>query len=83
MCSVGQDLKKFMDEAVTGVVYFSMGSNIKSSEVFKGEKLRAFLEAFEKLKLKVLWKWEGSPMPNQPDHVKTYEWLPQQDLLGM
>jgi glucuronosyltransferase len=42
----------------------------------------AFLEAFSKLKQRVLWKWESDTLPGQPSNVKLGKWLPQSDILG-
>jgi len=71
----------FLDEAPDGVIYFSMGSNLKSSQMPE-EKKQAFLEAFYKLKQRVLWKWETDSLPGQPGNVKLGKWLPQSDILG-
>ncbi len=45
-------------------------------------KRLAFLNAFKKLKLKVLWKWETEQMEGQPDNVMLSKWLPQQEVLA-
>lgn len=76
-----KDLQNFLDEAKEGVVYFSMGSNLKSVQ-FPTEKRDAFLKTFAKLKEKVLWKWEDDVLPGQPENVKLSKWLPQQDILA-
>ena len=76
-----QDIKIFLDEAPDGVIYFSMGSNLNSSQMPEDKK-QAFLEAFSKLKQKVLWKWETDSLPGQPNNVKLGKWLPQSDILG-
>ncbi|XP_069697675.1 UDP-glycosyltransferase UGT5-like [Periplaneta americana] len=76
-----QDLRRYLDEAKDGVIYFSMGSNIKSSDMTESQR-NAFLEAFSKLKQRVLWKWETDSMPGQPDNVKLEKWLPQPDILA-
>lgn len=76
-----EDLKNFLDEAKEGVIYFSMGSNLRSVQ-FPTEKREAFLKTFAKLKQKVLWKWEDDVLPGQPDNVKLGKWLPQQDILA-
>ncbi|XP_046982684.1 UDP-glucosyltransferase 2-like [Schistocerca americana] len=75
-----KDLQEFMDAATEGVVYFSMGSNIKSADL--SEELRAvFLKTFAKLKQKVLWKFEDDSLPNQPPNLRISKWFPQSDLL--
>jgi len=71
----------FLDEAPDGVIYFSMGSNLKSFQMPEDKK-QAFLEAFSKLKQRVLWKWETDSLTGPPDNVKLGKWLPQSDLLG-
>lgn len=76
-----QDLQQFLDKAKEGVVYFSLGSNLKSKELPE-EKRNAILKSFSKLKEKVLWKFEDDILPGQPPNVKIEKWLPQQDILG-
>jgi len=63
------------------VIYFSMGSNLRSSN-FKNATTKAFLEAFSKLKQRALWKWETDSLPGQPSNVMLGKWLPQSDILG-
>jgi glucuronosyltransferase len=48
----------------------------------KNATTKAFLEAFSKLKQRVLWKWETDSLPEQPSNVKLDKWLPQSDILG-
>lgn len=69
-----------MDDAPDGVVLFSLGSNIKSS-MMAPEKIRQILEAFSKLKQKILWKFEAKNLP-LPHNVRVSDWLPQSDLLA-
>ncbi|XP_049952313.1 UDP-glycosyltransferase UGT5-like isoform X1 [Schistocerca serialis cubense] len=76
-----KDIQKFLDEAEDGVIYFSLGSNVRGSAIPE-EKRLAFLEAFAQLPQRVLWKWEAGSMPGQPDNVMTAKWWPQQDVLA-
>ncbi|KAJ3642483.1 hypothetical protein Zmor_025265 [Zophobas morio] len=76
-----QDLQKFLDGSKEGVIYFSLGSNFRSSEL-PPKKLEAFLNTFAKTKMKILWKWEEDVLPGQPKNVKLGKWLPQQDILA-
>jgi hypothetical protein len=76
-----QDLQEFLDNAKEGVVYFSLGSNMKSS-LLPPEKRQAFLDSFSKLKQQVLWKWEEDTLPGKPTNVRLGKWLPQQDILA-
>jgi len=76
-----QDLQQFMDTAKEGVVYVSFGSVLQGSQVPK-DKLAAMIQAFGKLKEKVLMKWESDTMEDKPDNVMVKSFLPQQDILG-
>jgi glucuronosyltransferase len=70
-----------MDEAKDGVIFFSLGSNVKSSKM-SPEKVKEFLDAFAELSQRVLWKWETDSLPDQPKNVMLGKWLPQNDILG-
>lgn len=75
------DLKKFLDEAPHGVIYFCMGSNIKSKDLGE-ERIKDVLKVFAGLKQKLLWKFEAEELPNKPDNVMIRKWLPQRAVLG-
>lgn len=76
-----KDLQDFLDSSKDGVIYFSMGSNLKSK--YMPEKQRkALLSVFSKLKQKVLWKFEDDNLPGKPSNVKIRTWLPQQSILA-
>lgn len=79
--SLYQDLQTFLDDASDGVIYFSMGSVLRSSHL-PDYKRDAFLEAFSELKQRVLWKWETDALPAQPSNVRVGKWFPQADILG-
>ncbi|XP_049808773.1 UDP-glycosyltransferase UGT5-like [Schistocerca nitens] len=76
-----RDIQNFLDGATDGVIYFSLGSNVKSIALPE-HKRRAFLEAFAQLPQRVLWKWEVDSLPGQPENVMIAKWLPQQDVLA-
>lgn len=75
------DLQKFLDEAEHGVIYFSLGSNIRPKNI-PVEKQAEILNAFRKLKQKVLWKWDDLQVREKPDNVFISRWFPQDDLLA-
>lgn len=75
------DLKEFLDDAKEGVVYFSLGSNLKCSEMPE-EKRDGVLKALSRIQQKVLWKFEADDLLDLPSNVKIAKWLPQQDILG-
>ena len=74
-----QDLKKLMDNAKNGVIYFSMGSNLNSKDL-PDEVKDSLLKMFGSLKQTVLWKFE-EVLPNLPKNVHILEWAPQQAIL--
>ncbi|XP_063226038.1 UDP-glycosyltransferase UGT5-like [Bacillus rossius redtenbacheri] len=76
-----QHLKKLMDEAANGFIYFSLGSNIRS-DALPAERRQVFLDAFSRLPYRVFWKWESDSLPGQPDNVVVAKWMPQRDILA-
>ncbi|XP_069686786.1 UDP-glucosyltransferase 2-like [Periplaneta americana] len=76
-----EDLKNFLDGASQGVIYFSLGTNVRSDKM-SVEKRQIFLDAFSELQdFRILWKWELDELPGQPCNVKVAKWLPQEDIL--
>lgn len=69
-----------MDSAINGAIFFSLGTNLKSSDLSQ-EKITHFLDTFRNIKQKVLWKFE-TELPNLPNNVKIGKWLPQDDILA-
>ncbi|XP_055588576.1 UDP-glycosyltransferase UGT4-like [Uranotaenia lowii] len=75
------DIRRFLDNASEGAIFFSLGSYVKSADMPK-DKLKAFFEVFRNLKQKVLWKFEDESMRNVPKNVMVRKWLPQSDILA-
>ncbi|XP_055910483.1 UDP-glycosyltransferase UGT5-like [Eupeodes corollae] len=75
------EVKKFLDEAKDGAIYFSMGSGLKSSSIPK-EKRDAILATFKSLKQRVLWKFEDKSLPVKSDNLFISDWFPQQEILA-
>lgn len=75
-----QELQEYLDSAKEGVIYFAMGSNLKSAN-FREHTKNALLSAFSKMKQKILWKFE-TPIPNLPKNVRIQKWLPQIAVLN-
>ncbi|XP_072933658.1 uncharacterized protein [Epargyreus clarus] len=74
------DLKKIMDDGKDGVIYFSMGSNMKSKD-FPKTILDDLIKMFGEIKHTVLWKFEGD-LKKYPDNVHILKWAPQQSILA-
>lgn len=75
------DIQTFMDGAEHGVIYMSLGAYVQSS-LMPVEKMHEFLNAFGKLKQRVLWKFESDNIPTLPKNVMIKKWLPQADILA-
>lgn len=76
------DIKRFLDNAGYGVVYFNFGSMVKAASL-PTEKLEAILNAIKSISpVKVIWKWEMDELPNKPVNLMVKKWLPQFDLLS-
>ncbi|XP_031330447.1 UDP-glucuronosyltransferase 2B17-like [Photinus pyralis] len=75
-----KELKRILDEATRGFVYFSLGSNVKSKDL-SNETRDVIIETFRELPYTVVWKFEASDLQNKPSNVHIQKWLPQQDVL--
>jgi len=76
-----EDLKQILDNSKEGVVYFSLGSVVKSSKMPK-ETVSLLLSELSKIEQTVLWKWETENIPQLPKNVIVRKWFPQNDILG-
>ncbi|KAG5871834.1 hypothetical protein JTB14_036486 [Gonioctena quinquepunctata] len=76
-----KDLQEYMNSSPEGVVYFSLGSNVKSVNLTTRTR-KVIIGALGELPYKVLWKWESDYLPDCPKNVMTKKWLPQQDILA-
>ncbi|XP_055915995.1 UDP-glycosyltransferase UGT5-like [Eupeodes corollae] len=76
-----EDIKKFLDGAKDGAIYFSLGSNVRSADM-PPEMLKIFLKVFGSLKQRVIWKFETDEIPQLPSNVMVHKWMPQSDILA-
>nr|XP_019560415.2 UDP-glucuronosyltransferase 2B1-like [Aedes albopictus] len=76
-----KDLQKFLDEAEHGAIYFSLGTNVKSSDMPR-DKLEAILSVFRSIKQRVVWKYEDESVKGLPSNVLIKTWMPQNDILA-
>ncbi|XP_045454501.1 UDP-glucosyltransferase 2-like [Melitaea cinxia] len=75
-----QHLKEIFDNSSNGVIYFSLGSNLKSSALPESIK-RELINMFSELKETVIWKFEKF-MPDLPKNVHIIKWVSQQSVLA-
>uniref|UniRef100_A0A336KL35 UDP-glucuronosyltransferase n=1 Tax=Culicoides sonorensis TaxID=179676 RepID=A0A336KL35_CULSO len=77
-------LKKFMDEAENGVIYFCMGATLKMKDLDLEKKL-LIVNALKKISMRVVIKWDDDSTINElTPGTKFYasNWLPQNDILA-
>ncbi|KAL1509696.1 hypothetical protein ABEB36_004398 [Hypothenemus hampei] len=77
---IPQDIGAWLNNSADGVIYFSLGSMIKSDTI-PLQQLKAFTNVFSRLAQRVLWKWESDTMPNKPDNVMIVKYMPQFEIL--
>lgn len=75
------DLQTYLDKSTDGVIIFSMGSLIPSSDM-PSQFRDAFMKAFRGLQQNVIWKFEDESLTNIPSNVRIQKWLPQSDILA-
>ncbi|XP_013168849.1 PREDICTED: UDP-glucuronosyltransferase 2B15-like isoform X2 [Papilio xuthus] len=75
-----KDLKSYLDSSKNGVIYFSLGTNVKPSNL-PSDKLQAIINVFSRLPYDVLWKWDNDELPGRSNNIKISKWFPQSDLL--
>lgn len=76
-----EDWQNYMDNSKHGVIYFSLGTNVRTSNLKPGT-VDMLLKTFGQLKYDVLWKWDCGETSKKPANVKTTSWVPQQDILA-
>ncbi|KAK5639952.1 hypothetical protein RI129_010763 [Pyrocoelia pectoralis] len=74
------NLKIVLDSASVGVIYFSLGTNVKTKLLSKQVK-DILLSVFSELPYTILWKLEDEDLPNSPDNVIVSKWFPQSSVL--
>ncbi|XP_055547923.1 UDP-glucosyltransferase 2-like [Wyeomyia smithii] len=76
-----KDLKRYFDHSQHGVIYFSLGTLIRSNSI-NARNLKVFVDTFKSLKYDVLWKCDSEVDLNGTSNIRIARWLPQQDLLA-
>ncbi|KAK9886588.1 hypothetical protein WA026_017515 [Henosepilachna vigintioctopunctata] len=78
---IDKEIREVMDKAEHGVIFFSLGSQIKSSNM-NNDTVAAIVNTFSKIQSLVLWKFEGSLNFPLPRNVLVKEWFSQTDILS-
>ncbi|KAK4873145.1 hypothetical protein RN001_015174 [Aquatica leii] len=67
-------------EKSKGFIYFSLGSNAKSTDI-PPQTQKAMIETFSELPYTVFWKFDSDHFPNKSANVFISKWFPQQAIL--
>ncbi|KAI4468009.1 UDP-glucosyltransferase [Holotrichia oblita] len=78
---ISKDLKKELDDAKEGVIYLSLGTALKSTNLSLQQR-NIILKDLSELPYKILWKWEADHLPGQPENFIIRKWVPQQAVLA-
>ncbi|XP_055606979.1 UDP-glycosyltransferase UGT5-like [Uranotaenia lowii] len=79
---MSEDVINWLEAAKNGVIYFSLGTNTKSTDL-PAYVRRSFTGAFAQLPgTLIMWKWENITLENQTSNVIIGPWMPQQELLA-
>ncbi|XP_073820257.1 UDP-glycosyltransferase UGT4-like [Musca autumnalis] len=77
-----KDIEDFVSSAEHGVIYFSLGTNVKTKHLHP-QVLEKIYNVLSKLPQKVLWKCDDeSNVPGNSTNILFRKWLPQADILG-
>ncbi|CAH0678023.1 unnamed protein product [Spodoptera exigua] len=76
-----KDLQDLIDNSKHGVIYFSMGSFLKSNSLPRA-LIMEILQMFGELKQTVIWKFEDNTLQNVPKNVHIVNWAPQPSILA-
>ncbi|KAK9891159.1 hypothetical protein WA026_013476 [Henosepilachna vigintioctopunctata] len=71
----------FLDSADNGAIFFSLGSNVKSTTL-PAKTLQDILKVFSNLPYKIIFKWEDEDIKDRPKNVLISKWCPQNAILA-
>ncbi|KAM6451568.1 UDP-glucuronosyltransferase 2A1-like isoform 2-T6 [Liasis olivaceus] len=83
-CQPAKPLPEEMEDFVQssgehGIVVFSLGSMVQN---LTDEKNNIIASALSQLPQKVIWRYKGKKLDMLGANTRTYDWIPQNDLLG-
>lgn len=82
--SLPDTLKKFIDNANDGIIYFCMGGTLKIKDLDMDKK-QMIIKGLKQIKLPVVIKWDDESTINElipKDKFYASNWLPQNDILA-
>ncbi|KAG5880554.1 hypothetical protein JTB14_021226 [Gonioctena quinquepunctata] len=76
-----EDLQKYMDNSKEGVIYFTMGTHLKTSALPE-KTFISIIRALSRLPQKVLFKCETDDLPIASNNILTRRWFSQASVLA-
>lgn len=77
-----KELAKFLDNASEGVIFFSLGTNVKFT-YFPPQLTETLFNVFSRQRMRVVWKWDDlANLPGNASNIYYHNWLPQDDILA-
>uniref|UniRef100_A0A4Y0BFN0 UDP-glucuronosyltransferase n=1 Tax=Anopheles funestus TaxID=62324 RepID=A0A4Y0BFN0_ANOFN len=76
-----EDIKTFIEQSEHGVIYFSMGSNLKPSKMDQ-QKRNDVVKVLSSLKQNIIWKWDDDTLVLDKKKFLIGKWFPQDDILA-
>ncbi|CAH0547825.1 unnamed protein product [Brassicogethes aeneus] len=73
-----KELEEYLNGSKNGVVYFSLGTNVKSN-LLTDDLKETIIKTLGELPYDILWKYDED-ITGLPKNIKVSKWIPQQDL---
>ncbi|XP_042212020.1 UDP-glucuronosyltransferase 1A9-like [Homarus americanus] len=80
--SLPHEIDRWVSEAESGVVVFSLGYTGYEATTVPEHVMDAFITAFARLEQRVLVRFNAALLLYVPDNVMVVDWFPQHDVLG-
>ncbi|XP_052895871.1 UDP-glycosyltransferase UGT5-like [Anopheles moucheti] len=79
--SLPQDIRTFIENSEHGVLYFSLGGNVKPSRM-DPRKRDAMIRVLSRAQQNIIWKWDDDTLQLDERKFLVRRWLPQDDILA-
>uniref|UniRef100_A0A182N956 UDP-glucuronosyltransferase n=1 Tax=Anopheles dirus TaxID=7168 RepID=A0A182N956_9DIPT len=76
-----EDIKTFIESSDHGVIYFSLGGNVKPSKM-DPRKRDTLVKVLSDMRERIIWKWDDETLPVDKHKFLVRRWLPQDDILA-
>uniref|UniRef100_A0A182J7J1 UDP-glucuronosyltransferase n=1 Tax=Anopheles atroparvus TaxID=41427 RepID=A0A182J7J1_ANOAO len=76
-----KNIKSFIEQSKHGVIYFSMGSNLKPSKMDR-QKRDDIIRVLSGVKQNIIWKWDDDTLVLDKGKFLLGKWFPQDDILA-